>query len=579
MLLDSDYTVRLVDFGYASLAGNIPEALSYLQRSTTRPGALRCIAPEQVDPEETFNQTPKTDIYSFGCVALQGSSLESDVRPMLTCLQVLSGKQPWSEVREDPAVVLRLAKGYKPGRPESRTLNDSHWSLIQHCWSPMEERPAAGTIIPTIKQFLGSCPWFPPLCDLLPHASRSGHADPGAESSLSLSQALTEGSSTHFTPLHYLHPDTSTSVEGVVLASKYEIKEEERKRKEEEVRLEEHREKAEKSIALLDNKQGSKRKKRKEKAEAEKEKVKEEKECAEREVKERRQQEALRREEAAGSTVHKPGATDTESPELVDRKVRSLLSKLTMERFDSISDQIIAWANKSENEKDGRTLIQVIRLVFEKATDEAAWSEMYARLCQKMMETISPEVQDDGIRNSEGKPIAGGQLFRMHLLKCCQEDFERGWFAREATAKASDDQAIKATGEKKGGESELYSDEHYAAQKAKRYGLIQFIGELFKLQMLTGRIMHKYVKKLLGNVENPEEEEIQSLCQLLRTVGQLLDVPKARARMDVYFTQMKELCKNVSPRTQFMLQVMAESRVSLALFLTCFRTIGCDRAP
>lgn len=49
----------------------------------------------------------------------------------------------------------------------------------------------------------------------------------------------------------------------------------------------------------------------------------------------------------------------------------------------------------SENEKDGRTLIQVIRLVFEKMTDEAAWSEVYARLCRKMIETICSEVRDD----------------------------------------------------------------------------------------------------------------------------------------------------------------------------------------
>ncbi len=45
---------------------------------------------------------------------------------------------------------------------------------------------------------------------------------------------------------------------------------------------------------------------------------------------------------------------------MVDRKVKGLLNKLTMEKFDLISDQIIAWANKSEKEKDGRTLIQVI---------------------------------------------------------------------------------------------------------------------------------------------------------------------------------------------------------------------------
>ena len=260
---------------------------------------------------------------------------------------------------------------------------------------------------------------------------------------------------------------------------------------------------------------------------------------------------------------------DIDTPEIVDRKVESLLNRLTMERFDSISDQIIQWANKSVNEKDGRTLIQVIRLVFEKATDEAAWSEMYARLCRKMMEQISPDVQDDGIKNLEGRPIAGGQLFRKYLLNRCQEDFERGWFAKEATAaaaaaKASDDQATKAANDKKDTEeAELYSDEYYAAQKAKRQGLglIKFIGELFKLQMLTERIMHECVKKLLGNVENPEEEEIESLCQLLKTVGQLLDTPKARAHMDVYFTRMKELGKstNVSSRMQFMLQVCGES--------------------
>lgn len=41
MLLDVDYTAQLADFGYASLVGNIHEALAYLERSTVRPGALR----------------------------------------------------------------------------------------------------------------------------------------------------------------------------------------------------------------------------------------------------------------------------------------------------------------------------------------------------------------------------------------------------------------------------------------------------------------------------------------------------------------------------------------------------------
>jgi hypothetical protein len=57
-----------------------------------------------------------------------------------------------------------------------------------------------------------------------------------------------------------------------------------------------------------------------------------------------------------------------DSPEMVECKVKGLLNKLTMENFDSIYDQITLWANKSLNEKDGMTLIQVLKLVFEKAT-------------------------------------------------------------------------------------------------------------------------------------------------------------------------------------------------------------------
>ncbi len=71
--------------------------------------------------------------------------------------------------------------------------------------------------------------------------------------------------------------------------------------------------------------------------------------------------------------------------------------------------------------------------------------------------------------------------------------------------------------------------------------------------MLTERIMHECVKKL----ENLEEEEIESLCKLLTTVGALLDTQKVHAHMDVYFSRMKKLTKspNVNSRMQFMLQV------------------------
>ncbi|KZV81377.1 hypothetical protein EXIGLDRAFT_844654 [Exidia glandulosa HHB12029] len=148
-------------------------------------------------------------------------------------------------------------------------------------------------------------------------------------------------------------------------------------------------------------------------------------------------------------------------------------------------------------EKDGRSLIQVIGLVFEKATDEAVWSEMYAGLCRKMMEQTLPAVMDEGIRNAEGQPIISAKT------------------AAAAAEKAQDDEAKKSNEPAQGGEEVSFSDEYHAAQKSKHrgLGLVRFISELFKLQMLTE---HECIKKLLSNVDSPGEEEIESIYKLPR---------------------------------------------------------------
>ncbi|KIM19671.1 hypothetical protein M408DRAFT_193888 [Serendipita vermifera MAFF 305830] len=278
----------------------------------------------------------------------------------------------------------------------------------------------------------------------------------------------------------------------------------------------------------------------------------------------------LHHAENSWSTQRKLVGQDPNSPEFIDRKVKGLLNKLTMEKFDSIAQQILEWANRSVQEVDGRTFKQVVQLVFENATNEAAWSEMYARLCRFLMERISQDVRDEEIKNANGKPIARGNLFRKHLLNHCQEDFERGWSTKEsaiftAAGKAGDGKAVAAAAKKAvGGEEVLYSDKYCAFKKAKRrgLGLVKFIGELFKVKMLTERIMHECIKKLLSNVETPEEEEIESLCKLLETIGQVLDNAKAQNQMDIYFVRMQELFNSsqISPRIQYMLLDIIELR-------------------
>ncbi|KAG8971747.1 hypothetical protein FRC05_010814 [Tulasnella sp. 425] len=229
-------------------------------------------------------------------------------------------------------------------------------------------------------------------------------------------------------------------------------------------------------------------------------------------------------------------AMEESSPELVQRKVNVLLNKLTSENFASVSDQIVDWVNRFKDDKNGGSLALIIKLVFEKATDESHWAEMYARLCRRMMEKISPEVQDEKVRNIAGAPIVGGQLFRKFLLNRCQEDFERGW--SQTLARGSDEK-----------EPELGSEEYYAVVKVKRQGigLVQFIGELYKLHMLTERIIHECIKRLIPlETDNPKEAETETLCKLLTTVGETIDVPKSRAYMDIYFGRLQAVADNQS---------------------------------
>jgi hypothetical protein len=235
-------------------------------------------------------------------------------------------------------------------------------------------------------------------------------------------------------------------------------------------------------------------------------------------------------------------------------KVKALLNKLTWRRFDSILDQIIEYANRSRNEKDGSTLKGVIRLIVEESSSQK-FSAIYAQLCCKMMERIDPEIVDENVKNTEGKFFRGSTLFRKYLLNYCQEGFEKTW--KDNIPVPSNDEELL-----------LMS---YAVAKAKnqRLGLMRFIGEIFKLNMLTERIMHECIKKLLFQ-DPPEQEEMESLCELMNIVGEQLDHVKTNKHdhikanqvdhaklMESYFARMKKITKlpNLPNRIKFMIMV------------------------
>uniref|UniRef100_A0A672LT72 Eukaryotic translation initiation factor 4 gamma 2 n=1 Tax=Sinocyclocheilus grahami TaxID=75366 RepID=A0A672LT72_SINGR len=97
-------------------------------------------------------------------------------------------------------------------------------------------------------------------------------------------------------------------------------------------------------------------------------------------------------------------------------------------------------------------------------------------------------------------------------------------------------------------------------------GNIKFIGELGKLDLIHESILHKCIKTLLEKKKRVQlkdmGEDLECLCQIMRTVGPRLDHEKAKSLMDQYFGRMQSLMNNkdLPARIRFLLQDTVELR-------------------
>ncbi|KAJ6574179.1 armadillo-type protein, partial [Mycena capillaripes] len=164
---------------------------------------------------------------------------------------------------------------------------------------------------------------------------------------------------------------------------------------------------------------------------------------------------------------------------------------------------------------------------------------LYARLCRILMDNINRSM-----RSAEGKPVVGARLFRKILCDGLQGEFERG--RNNMQGKPVSVVAL------------VYQTKMLAhnVEKRKFLGLVRFMAELFRVPMLTERIMYESIKVLLGNVEYALVNGIEAICLLLDTAGSLLDNPGAHAHMEAYFSRMQEYESDVHTpnRIRFLIQ-------------------------
>jgi len=88
-------------------------------------------------------------------------------------------------------------------------------------------------------------------------------------------------------------------------------------------------------------------------------------------------------------------------------------------------------------------------------------------------------------------------------------------------------------------------------------GNIRFIGELFKLCMLTESIMHNCIMSLF---KARDEDSLECLCRLLTTIGQGLDHEKGKVT-NIIFLLASDFLLQIPHLIQFR---------QLSLWLSCF---------
>ncbi|KAL3894590.1 MAG: hypothetical protein SGCHY_005189, partial [Lobulomycetales sp.] len=239
----------------------------------------------------------------------------------------------------------------------------------------------------------------------------------------------------------------------------------------------------------------------------------------------------------------------------LEKKITATLNKLAPERFERLSDDIL---NLDVSDPD--LLGALLEKIFDKALSEAHYATMYAQLCYKLcnkLPLLQPWMQE--------APDNKNNKFKRGLLLKCLQEFEacKNWAVEEAEAR---EQAKKGAENMTLEEREAFLEagEKRIKSKIRSLGNIRFVGELFNLRIITEKVMHACVNSLLTNVTDPKEEAVESLCELMSTIGSYLESQTAVDHMAAYFERIFMLSMNqiLPSRIRFMLLDLIELRTA-----------------
>lgn len=194
------------------------------------------------------------------------------------------------------------------------------------------------------------------------------------------------------------------------------------------------------------------------------------------------------------------GAKDLSEFGQAERQVKSILNKITREKFDTLYHQLHGCCVSCPQRTD---IIQVIaREVFLKATTQHNFIEMYAELCFKLEEDL----------------LRGGidLNFRRALLTQCQESFNLHLEPPQV-------------------DISLDYEEQYEVlvkYKTKMLGNVKLIGHLLRQRMLAQKVIVQCTDDLIAI---GTAEALETLCAFLETIGSTFD----KGKLDEVFSRLE----------------------------------------
>ena len=216
-----------------------------------------------------------------------------------------------------------------------------------------------------------------------------------------------------------------------------------------------------------------------------------------------------------------------EEHEQIKRKIKITLNKLSPSNLDKLKEQLLEIGKESTN-----NLIFLVQCIFEKAWSEVKYTQMYANLCKFLKEKFEmhcfPGLDLDPRRN----------LFKYELLERCESSFT------QTPPEEFTDLTKEQIEEKK------------SQTKKKTLGNVRFIGELFRVELITSKVILSCVNELLNKV-NFDEDKIEGACILLSTGGSSFERSKLIAKTDRIFKELESIMKteDLSSKNKFKIMV------------------------